>query len=46
MPEINIPEVYLPEIDWATIGLGLLATLSVGGLILFWIYIFILYNPR
>ena len=46
LPEIEIPEVYLPEIDWATIGLGLLATLSVGGLILFWIYIFILYNPR
>jgi len=46
IPEITIPEVYLPEIDWATIGLGLLATLSVGGLILFWIYIFILYNPR
>lgn len=46
LPEIEMPEVYLPEIDWATIGLGLLATLSVGGLILFWIYIFILYNPR
>jgi serine/threonine protein kinase len=46
IPEITLPEVYLPEIDWATIGLGLLATLSVGGLILFWIYIFILYNPR
>ncbi len=46
LPEIEIPEVYLPEIDWATIGLGLLATLSVGGLVLFWIYIFILYNPR
>jgi serine/threonine-protein kinase len=46
LPEITIPEVYFPEIDWATIGLGLLATLSVGGLILFWIYIFILYNPR
>jgi len=46
LTEVTIPEVYLPEIDWATIGLGLLATLSVGGLILFWIYIFILYNPR
>lgn len=46
MPEISLPEVYLPEIDWVTIGLGLLATLSVGGLVLFWIYIFILYNPR
>ncbi|MBK9924852.1 MAG: protein kinase [Anaerolineales bacterium] len=46
IPEITIPEVYLPEIDWLSIGLGLMALLSVGGLILFWIYIFILYNPR
>jgi serine/threonine-protein kinase len=45
-PVITMPEVYLPEIDWATIGLGLLALIAVGGLILFWIYIFILYNPR
>jgi serine/threonine-protein kinase len=46
LSEITLPEVYLPEIDWGTIGLGLMALLSVGGLILFWIYIFILYNPR
>lgn len=45
-PVITIPEVYLPEMDWATIALGLLATLSAGGLVVFWIYIFILYNPR
>ena len=44
--EVSIPEVYLPEIDWATIGLGLMTLLSVGGLVIFWIYIFILYNPR
>jgi serine/threonine protein kinase len=46
IPEVTMPEVYLPEIDWASIGLGLMALLSVGGLIIFWIYIFILYNPR
>jgi len=47
LPEVNIPEVYLPDdIDWTSIGLGLMALLSVGGLIIFWIYIFILYNPR
>jgi len=35
-----------PEIDWATIGLGLLALITVGGLIPFWIYIYFVYNPR
>ncbi|MEW6284686.1 MAG: protein kinase [Chloroflexota bacterium] len=46
LPEIEIPEVYIPEIDWATIGLSLLALIAVLGLIPFWIWIFILYNPR
>jgi serine/threonine-protein kinase len=35
-----------PEIDWTSVALGLLALISVGGLIPFWIYIFFLYNPR
>jgi serine/threonine-protein kinase len=43
---ILIPEVSMPEIDWASVGLGLLALIAVGGLIPFWIYIFFLYNPR
>ena len=34
------------EADWATIGLALLALISVGGLIPFWIYIYFVYNPR
>jgi serine/threonine-protein kinase len=48
MPETTmpIPEVSVPEIDWASVGLGLLALIAVGGLIPFWIYIFFLYNPR
>lgn len=46
LPEIEIPEVYLPEIDWMTIGLSLFALIAVLGLIPFWIWIFILYNPR
>ncbi|GAB4457079.1 MAG: hypothetical protein Kow0070_08440 [Anaerolineales bacterium] len=46
LPEIELPEVYIPEIDWATIGLSLLALIAVLGLIPFWIWIFILYNPR
>lgn len=48
MPEttISLPEVSMPEIDWASVALGLLALIAVGGLIPFWIYIFFLYNPR
>lgn len=53
LPEINLPEITMPEvtipdveIDWAAVGLGLLALISVGGLIPFWIYIYFLYNPR
>lgn len=46
IPEIKLPEVYLPDVDWATIGLGLGALIAVLGLIPFWIWIFILYNPR
>ena len=43
---IPIPELSMPDIDWASVGLGLLALIAVGGLIPFWIYIFFLYNPR
>ena len=46
IPEITLPEISLPEIDWASVGLGLMALIAVGGLIPFWIYIYILYNPR
>jgi hypothetical protein len=33
------------EIDWGTILLGLLAVLTVGGLIPYWIYIYFTLNP-
>jgi len=46
LPEIKLPEIYFPEMDWGSIGLGLMALIAVLGLIPFWIYIFILYNPR
>jgi serine/threonine-protein kinase len=46
IPEIKLPEVYMPDVDWATTALGLGALLAVLGLIPFWIWIFILYNPR
>jgi serine/threonine protein kinase len=32
------------DIDWGTVGLGLLALIAVGGLIPFWTWIFQLYN--
>jgi hypothetical protein len=39
-------EEATPEIDWITVGLGLLAFLSVGGLIPFWIFIILRWtNP-
>lgn len=52
-PAINVPEptpvgpdFSMPDIDWTSVGLGLMALIAVGGLIPFWIYIFFLYNPR
>jgi eukaryotic-like serine/threonine-protein kinase len=34
------------DIDWASVGLGLLALLAVGGLFPFWIMVYFAYNPR
>lgn len=34
------------EIDWASVGLGLIALIAVGGLIPFWIMVYFAYNPR
>ena len=47
LPEITVPEVEvtLPDIDWLSVGLGLLAVIAVGGLIPFWIVVINLYNP-
>ena len=47
-PETPLPisEYSTPDIDWTSVGLGLMALIAVGGLIPFWIYIFFLYNPR
>lgn len=33
------------DIDWITVGLGLLALIAVGGLPFFWTWIYFLYNP-
>ena len=47
-PEMPLPAPAdaVPDIDWTSVGLGLMALIAVGGLIPFWIYIFFLYNPR
>ncbi|MGZ9221619.1 MAG: protein kinase domain-containing protein [Anaerolineales bacterium] len=45
-PVFTAPDFSIPDIDWTSVGLGLMALLAVGGLIPFWIYIFFLYNPR
>lgn len=33
------------EIDWVSVGLGLMAFVAVGGLIPFWLFIYLAYNP-
>jgi serine/threonine protein kinase len=32
-------------IDWLAVGLGLLASLAVGGLLPFWIWVYLVFNP-
>lgn len=49
LPETTYPvatDYSVPDIDWTSVALGLLALITVGGLVPFWIYIFFLYNPR
>jgi len=33
------------DIDWISVGLGLLALIAVGGLIPFWMWVYFVYNP-
>jgi serine/threonine-protein kinase len=33
------------DIDWTSVGLGLLALMAVGGLIPFWMWVYFVYNP-
>lgn len=42
---VNEPEDTSLNIDWGTILLGLMAALAVGGLIPFWLYIYLSMNP-
>jgi serine/threonine-protein kinase len=44
-PVLNIePDLNNTDIDWASVGLGLLALIAVGGLIPFWIMVYFAYN--
>ena len=43
---LNLEEDASSEgIDWVTVALGLLALIAVGGLVPFWLWIYIKYNP-
>jgi serine/threonine-protein kinase len=44
-PDNHQPEETNLNIDWLTIMLGLLAALAVGGLIPFWLYVYLSMNP-
>jgi serine/threonine-protein kinase len=33
------------DIDWLSVGFGLLALIAVGGLVPFWMWIYFVYNP-
>lgn len=44
-PTLQEPEDRSLDIDWLTVFLGLVATLAVGGLIPFWLYIYLSLNP-
>jgi eukaryotic-like serine/threonine-protein kinase len=37
--------VPVPEIDWVSVGLGLLALVAVLGLVPFWLWVYFVYNP-
>jgi len=41
-PQTTDPDL---DIDWISVGLGLLALLAVGGLIPFWMWVYFSYNP-
>jgi serine/threonine-protein kinase len=38
-------DTKVEDIDWGAVGLGLLAALMVGGLLPFWMWVYLVYNP-
>jgi serine/threonine-protein kinase len=47
LPSANTVPVAVPppEIDWVSVGLGLLALVAVLGLVPFWLWVYFVYNP-
>lgn len=47
LPSANTVPVAVPapEIDWISVGLGLLALVAVLGLVPFWLWVYFVYNP-
>ncbi|MBM3151188.1 MAG: serine/threonine protein kinase [Chloroflexi bacterium] len=44
-PSAGQPQATGLSIDWAAVGLGLLALMAVGGLAPFWMWVYFVYNP-
>jgi serine/threonine-protein kinase len=44
-PAEPVTDEAVLDIDWISVGLGLLALLMVGGLIPFWVWVYFVYNP-
>lgn len=42
---LQLPDLSVPDIDWTSVALGLLALIAWGGLVMFWIIIYFRYNP-
>jgi serine/threonine protein kinase len=45
IPDEPEPAPAIEQIDWVSVGLGLLAVLAVGGLIPFWMMVYFAFNP-
>ena len=48
LPAVNAaaaPPEPAPEIDWVSVGLGLVALVAVLGLVPFWLWVYFVYNP-
>jgi serine/threonine-protein kinase len=45
LQDLPEPDSTIEDIDWISVGLGLLAVLAVGGLIPFWMMVYFAYNP-
>ncbi|RPI93919.1 MAG: serine/threonine protein kinase [Chloroflexi bacterium] len=41
---LPLPDLSMPDIDWTSVALGLMALVAWGGLIMFWIVIYFRYN--